>query len=152
MQVTLSQQSSTVPYCGLFAKPRLHLVSLGHTSHYRSRRSNFPFTVFLRNIKISQTCVIWFVCLILSWKGGNNKKKRSPTRCCRSCLHYRSCCPPWLGGRRWHCLLRRWAAQLPSLTPAEWGHLEHYGYPPHCSPTAGRKKQAEQTQQTQTNN
>lgn len=77
-------------------------------------------------------------------------EKTSPTRC-QQCLHYRSRCPSWLEGRRWHCLLRRWAAHLPSQTPAGSGRPERCSFPPHCSPTAGRKKHKEQTQQTQTN-
>lgn len=68
------------------------------------------------------------------------EKTGSPTRCCRRCPRCRSCCPPWPGGRRWHCWLRRWAARLPSPTPAAWGRPEHCGFPPHCSPTAKEEK------------
>lgn len=74
----------------------------------------------------------------------------SPTHCGRIGPRDSSRCPPWWWGRRWHCWARRWAGQLPSRTPAGWGRLERCGFPPHCSPTAGRKRRGEHTQQTQT--
>ena len=91
------------------------------------------------------------------WKCKCEKKRGaetpvSPTRCCCTCPHCRSCCPPWPGGRRWHCSPRRWGARLPSQTPAGSGRPEHCGFPPHCSPTVKRKQQEEQTEQTQTDN